>query len=421
MTATVLGRFCDDLGSDEGACWHLEVHWGIRVTKKSRRKKRLCVVVSSPMTAKYFLLPHLASLASEYEITLVANFSQHSADYFGLLAVRIKHLRLVRRVRPFLDVIAVVRLWRLLRWGRFDAVISVTPKAGLVAAVAAFLAGVPTRIHWFTGQVWATSRFPARGILKAVDRLIVRLITSGLVDGPSQLHYLRDQGIEQRQKLDVLLKGSISGVNPDRFKADGETRTRVRNELGIPAESPLILCIGRVTRDKGVLDLAYAFAQLRKNLKAELLFVGPDEGALSSEIERIVASSGKRVTILPETDSPEKYFCAADLLCVPSYREGFGTAVLEGAACGLPSIVSDVYGLKDSSVPGRTGLSYPVGNREKLVEALSRLAASSSLRASMGEEGRAYALGHFSQQDIVREFSVYVEHQLNRQRSGSWE
>ena len=388
------------------------------MTESTQRGKRLCVVVSSPMTLQVFLSPHLASLVREYEVTVVANFSQDSGEQFGLPGVRFKHLNLVRKVYPLLDVISVVRLWSFFRRGDFDAVISVTPKAGLVAALAGFMARVPTRIHWFTGQVWATKRFPARGILKAADRLIVRLITAGLVDGPSQLHYLRDQGIDEGRKLEVLLHGSISGVNSDRFKPDEIARKSARNELGIPADSPLILYIGRINKDKGVLDLAHSLAEMRGDLNAESLFVGPDEERLSPTIEATLAASGKRVTVLPLTPSPERYLAAADFLCVPSYREGFGTVVLEAAACGLPAIVSDIYGLKDCVVPEQTGLSYPLGNREKLTEALNRLAGSASLRAKMGHEARTFALGHFSQKDIVNEFSIYVGNQLNRQNSG---
>src|SRR5262249_29157030 len=160
----------------------------------------------------------------------------------------------------------------------FDLVQSVTAKAGLLAMVAAWATRIPVRVHTFTGQVWATRTGFSRAALKLLDKLVARAATFVLADSPSQREYLVAEGIIQPSKSAVLGKGSISGVDPARFRPDPSARRIVRESLAIAECAVTLLFVGRLHRDKGVLDLARAFARLAdRRPDVHLVIVGPDE------------------------------------------------------------------------------------------------------------------------------------------------
>ena len=106
--------------------------------------------------------------------------------------------------------------------------------------------------------------------------------------------------------------------------------------------------------------------------------VGPDEDNLQQEFKLV-----NGVFLCPFTRVPEQYMAAADIFCMPSYREGFGTAVIEAAACGIPSIGSNIYGLCDAIVNGSTGILVPVKSHLELKIAIKQLAKSYTVAPSI--------------------------------------
>jgi glycosyltransferase involved in cell wall biosynthesis len=274
--------------------------------------------------------------------------------------------------------------------------------------LAAWLARVPVRIHAFTGQVWVTRRGAARVLLRAVDRLVARLATHVLVDSRSQRDFLIGNGLVPEGKASVLANGSICGVDGRRFRPDAAARARIRNEAGVPDAAVVFLFLGRLSRDKGVLDLARAFAGLAaQHANAHLAFVGPDEEGLRDPIENIVGNFADRVSVLAFTAKPEESMAAADVFCLPSYREGFGQVAIEAAATGLPVIASRIYGVIDAVVEGETGLLHPPADSEALRIHMDTLMRGPDLRRRLGEAGRVRALRDFSAERVTRALLDY--------------
>ena len=218
-------------------------------------------------------------------------------------------------------------------------------------------------------------------------------------------------------KTAVLGNGSISGVDAKRFRPNPRKRESIRAKFDISASTLLVIFLGRLNPEKGVLDLAGAVAAADPGHKIELMCVGPDEGKMSARVRAVVEESGRRVHFVGATDSPEDYLAASDLLCLPSYREGFGTSVIEAAAVGVPAIVSYIYGLSDSVIDGHTGLCFPVKDVDALTAALNNMAGSPALRKRLGDEARARALAKFSSKFLTSELLRYVEAQLNQRAS----
>ncbi|MBA3887156.1 MAG: sugar transferase [Acidobacteria bacterium] len=365
-------------------------------------KRRACIVVASEMTIRAFLTRHIAAMREHYDVTLVVNSPTPSLaqDLGGTVAVRAVPIN--RTVSPFKDLRCLFALVRLMRAERFDLVQSMTPKAGLLAMIAARLARVPVRVHTFTGQVWATRTGLQRVGLRLLDRMVAGAATFTLADSASQREFLASQGVAPASKVAVLGHGSVSGVDAARFRPDPALRRSVRESLGIAHTDTVLLFVGRLHRDKGVLDLARGFARLadqRPDLR--LLMVGPDEQQLSAGMRELCGRHQNRLHFRDYTHVPEHYMVASDILCLPSYREGFGSVIIEAAAAGLPAVASRIYGIVDAVADGATGLLHEPGDVDGLVNQLQRLVADAELRLSLGVAARARAARDFSPNDLT--------------------
>ena len=116
--------------------------------------------------------------------------------------------------------------------------------------------------------------------------------------------------------------------------------------------------LGRINKDKGIIDLIHAFKKIEQNQNILLIFVGKIE---DKKLDQILNSS-KKILYFNFTPNPENWFSLADILCVPSYREGFGTVVIEAASCGIPSLCSNIYGLNDAIIQNKTGFFHNAGS-----------------------------------------------------------
>ena len=381
--------------------------------------KKLCFVTASPLSLRVFMRNHMLRLAERHEVTAVADFSAEDLSTDWLPGVRLVSIPIARQISLLADLRATGALLRFFRREHFDVVHSVTPKAGLLAMIAARLAGVPHRIHCFTGQVWATRKGLGRAILKCADRVVAASANHILTDSVTQRQFLESEEVVYRGQAEVLGAGSISGVDIKRFRPDDEIRKRIRAEWGVPTNACLLLFVGRLNRDKGVLDLAQAFAELaRDHDDIWLVVIGPDEAGISNEFERLCGNAFSRVWRGNYTATPEHAMAAADIFVLPSYREGFGGVVIEAAACGVPAVVSRIYGLTDAVEENVTGLMHPPGDVVALRDCLKWLCTNSTLRLKMGNAARTRVQADFSMHTVTAALVAYYETLLGTEQGG---
>ena len=377
---------------------------------------RICFVVAVPFTANAFLSQHILALARKHSVSIALNGAAQDLRA-ELRQTPIHRFCIVRKIAPFRDLIALISLWNLFRRERFDVIHSMSPKAGLLASVAGFLAGVPVRIHWFTGQVWATKRGLMRILLKTMDKITSRCATDLLSDSHSQAKFLTTEKVTSAGKIQVLASGSTCGVDILRFHPDLKTRNKIRAAHGIPIEATIALFVGRMQPEKGIWELCAAFLAAAQSCPdLHLMLVGPDEAGMKKYIQAELAEVSKNLHWVGLTDRPEDYMAASDFLVIPSYREGFGAVVIEAAACGIPSIGTNIYGLSDAIIDGETGSLIPVGSAKALEAAILRLSVDVVRRRKMGECALTRVLKYFRQDMLVEALLKYYEriHDANK-------
>lgn len=364
--------------------------------------KKICFVATIPAVVHSFLKEHIRASAAKWSVKIISN--PNGAELLNGTKAEFIPLAIERKISLWRDLLALIHLVTLFRHERFDLVHSIMPKTGLLSMLAAWLTRVPVRMHTFTGQVWANSRGWKRGALKMFDRLIVIFATHVLVDSPSQRDFLVSEGVLPKGKGMVIGHGSICGVDACRFHPDTGLRDRVRAELGINQGQTAILFLGRLNRDKGILELARAFADIASHRSdVVLVLVGAEEDVLFAHIQETCGAYHDRLRRVNFTPTPERYMAAADIFCLPSYREGFGQVIIEAAASGVPAVASRIYGITDAVEDGKTGLLFPAGDVVALTQALLRLVEDQALRQGMGETARKRALELFPSEKITGE------------------
>lgn len=378
------------------------------------KKNTICFVVSSPLTAKAFLKNHIHYLVKNYDVYLVANFKDFEYEEIKAYPLKeIKHIPISREINIINDIKAFYLLWYYFKKKKFHLVHTVTPKAGLLGIFASKLSRTNVRIHIFTGQVWHTKTGFFKRFLMFLDKFIVWNATDILVDGESQRQFLIQNSIVKDVNSFVLGKGSISGVDTNRFVPSENIKSEVRKELGIAKNEVVYMFLGRMNVDKGINELASAFDKLQKKyLNTRLLLVGYDEENMTAIIKEKVENI-EAVVFYGVTPFPERLLQACDVFCLPSYREGFGTSVIEASLLEKPVICSDTYGLMETIIENKTGLRHKVGDVDSLSLQMEKLVNDEELRKELGKDGRTYVLENFSAELISREWLKFYKNKLD--------
>lgn len=368
-------------------------------------KTKLLRVVTVHECVLWHLGKTLSGLSEVFDLTVAGEgVSRYKIRYPEITWVDID---ISREVAPYRDLKALLQIYKICRKIQPEIVHSIMPKAGLLTAIAALFSGVPIRMHTFTGQVWESKTGFFRWLYKTLDRLVVILNSACLTDSPSQSEYLFSHGISlYGRPLPVLGSGSLVGVDLERFDPVriSNTSKLTRESLGLNGEHFLVAYIARKSRDKGAIDMLMGFNLVKyKKPHMRLLFIGPDEsqGEIES-LRKLVPSIFESVIEIGAVSNHEEYLYVSDLLCMPSYREGFGSVVIDAAALGVPSIGSRIVGLVDSISDGVTGVLHPPGDITGLALLLTRLDEDRSLLLSLGRNARARTQDNFSSETMCQ-------------------
>ena len=374
--------------------------------------KKIAFVASNIGSLRSFLSISINKLSKKNSIYIYSNLGNEKYfPDFETKNIKLIDVPLQRNISFLCDLKCFLKLFFFMATDRPDITITLTPKGGFLGITTSYLMMIKTRIHYYTGQVWVTKRGVLKQLLKFIDKIIFKMCTETLTDSKQQKKFLEYEKIVNKDSLKVLANGSICGVDTSRFYPNTNYRSEIRKYHNISSDSIILLFLGRLNKDKGILDLVDVFNDiLNKSNKSIFLFlVGPDEENIKTKIEKLKKKIFKKIIFIEFTTHPEKYMAAADIFCLPSYREGFGVVALEASACALPVIASKIYGLTDAIEENKSGLFHDVKDKKQIEQLLIKLINDTDLRKKLGQQGRKRVLKDFEQEYVTDEFVKYVQ------------
>ena len=364
-------------------------------------------VMTVPQT--FVLLTGQATFMQQqgFALTAVASDGPYAPVFAAQEGVEVVPVDMPRRITPLADLRALRQLVAVLRARRPSIVHAHTPKGGLLGMLAAWIALVPVRIYHVRGLPLETATGVTRLLLRISERVSCTLAHRVFCVSHSLRDRIVEMGLVASEKVLVPHAGSGNGVdaagayNPDRM--DHNTRDTCRREWGVPLDAPLVAFVGRIGREKGIVELVEAWALVRLAVPtAHLVLAGPVDNARDSLPTRVMDAlrNDPRVHLLGHLKDARAVYATADLVAHPSHREGFPNVPLEAAAMGRPVVTTLATGCRDAVMDGVTGALVHVGDVQALAAALQRYLASPELREEHGAAGRARALREYEPQRI---------------------
>lgn len=372
-------------------------------------KRKIIRSATVPMSLESFLDGTFGLLMDRYELVLVSSPDPELGALYEKYGMRTIGVPMERHISPVRDAVALLRLVRVFRQERPYMVHSMTPKAGLLCMMAAWLARVPRRVHTFTGLVWPTAVGMKRRVLMLTDWLTCACATHIIPEGEGVMHDLQRHITKKPMK--VLGYGNVRGVDMGYWDAAKvhDDALALRRSLFGDEDAFVFLFVGRLVGDKGLNELVAAFERLQVQPgyeKARLVLVGRAE----EELDPLKPVAWERIHQLPSIVEVGPaygrgllaWYAASDCFVLPSYREGFPNTVLEAGAMGLPSIVTDINGSREIVEDGKNGMVIPSKDANALYLAMKRMMEDSQLRKSMAAEARPMIASRF-EQSFVRQ------------------
>ncbi len=366
-----------------------------------------------------FVAGMLPDLTKKYEVVLLSSPGPEMEDAKEKFGVRTIEVAMERHISLVKDLVALFKLIRIFKREKPDMIHSMTPKAGLLCMVAAWMTRVPVRIHTFTGLVWPTAKGVQRWVLKMTDRITCFCATHVIPEGQGVLNDLETGGITNKE-MKVLGYGNVRGIDMTRFSH----RPEILEKAKVTRNDDIFtfLFVGRIVKDKGINELVEAYLRLNHEYcNVRLILVGSFEESLDpiSPIAKEQIEKTPDIIVAGEQSGDDliAYYAAADCFVFPSYREGFPNTVIEAGAMGLPCIVTDINGSREiitgaphqlSSEGGhenvvvplsikQNGIIIPSKDMEALYEAMKRMVIDKDMRERMAKNARLMIENRFEQ------------------------
>lgn len=351
---------------------------------------KICYVVTIPLTIESFFIPQLQYLAANgFDVTVVCSNDSNLQEKLGE-SIRFYPIDIPRGISVGGSIYALKTLTHFFKKEKFDLIQYSTPNAAFYSSIAAKKADCKVRNYHLMGLRYLGASGMGRTILKVLERIACHNSTSIECVSKSNMEMGIKEGLFPKEKVTVVWNGSTGGVDLSRFDFSKrqQWRMEIRKELGYSSSDFVYGFVGRITKDKGIDELLFAFLELNDNSK--LLLVGDIEKDNHLDVELLAkAQQNSNIKFHSFVSDIERYYAAIDVLVLPSYREGFGNVVIEAGAVGTPAIVTDIPGPTDTIDREKTALVVPVKNPNTLAESLMKIRERDYV--NMGENAAQFA------------------------------
>ena len=382
---------------------------------KTAKILRVTTVPGSLNTFCHGLLRELQE-QDGYEVVAVSSPGDAMREIEEREGVRTVAVPMERHISPLKDLKSLFGLIRVFRREKPAMVHSMTPKAGLLSMMGAWVCRVPVRVHTFTGLVFPTATGLTQKILILTDRITCACATHIVPEGEGVKNDLVNFRITKKP-LKVLGHGNVRGIdlahyNPELPEVKAES-ARIRK----PGVFTFVF-IGRLVRDKGINELVEAFERLNKEYpNTRLLLVGRQEPELDPLKPETIAKidNDKNIEAVGQQSDVRPWLAASNAFVFPSYREGFPNVVIEAGAMGLPSIVTDINGSREIIIEGKNGTIIPPRDADALYMALKSFLGHPDKCTQMASNGRPLVTSRYEQSYVRKCLKEYYREILQMQ------
>jgi len=323
--------------------------------------------------------------------------------------LRHHRIRMQRKPSPISDVRALVEWFMLLARLRPDVVAIATPKASLLALIAATFLRVPRRVYFLWGLRFESLVGSKRFFFILLEKLTGVLATEIVSVSPSLSKAHNSFFPNQTEKVTVIGHGGSKGVDLTKFiPISPQEKRKVKKKLGmrVGGNLPIVGYVGRIHPDKGLHLLAEALASLsNRGIDCHLITVGTveDDGQILEALSQCAAVYNH----FDFSGNPETFLQVLDILCLPTLREGLPNVCLEALACGVPVVTTNVTGALDSVAHNVNGLIVDELTPDALGEALERVLQDASLRRKFSRNARAWVAERFSEDKVAAGIAAF--------------
>jgi glycosyltransferase involved in cell wall biosynthesis len=333
-------------------------------------------ITTVPISLKLLLSGQMKFMKdSGWEVLMVSADGREINEIVKKEDCRHEVIPFTRKITPLQDLSCLWQLYNLIKRENPDIVHTHTPKAGMLGMLAAKLAGVKVRIHTVAGLPYMVAEKQKKSFLVKIEKLTYSWATQVWPNSPSLKKFIIDEELVGQEKLKIIGFGSSNGVDLEKFNRGilKENHLVAATMRIMPGDNDfIILAIGRLVKDKGIEELVSAFLDSKISDRSKLVLLGSFEQELNPIDDEIVRKikDHPRIVQIEWTEHVAHYLALADVLVHPSHREGFPNVLLEAGAMQVPIICSDIIGNTDIVTNKKTGLVFPVKNKEVLKDAL---------------------------------------------------
>lgn len=351
------------------------------------------------------LLPgQLKFLNSHFQIVAISGYDELLEEIRSREGVEIIGVSIERKIAPYKDFISLLKLYKQFKKEKPLMVHSMTPKAGLLSMLAAKFAGVPIRIHTFTGLIFPTKTGPMQKLLITMDKILCWAATDVYPEGNGVKDDLINFKITTKP-LKVIAHGNVNGIDLNYYSRANVSDTQLmqlKNKLNIREDDFVFIFVGRLVRDKGINELVTSFKKLSQIKNSKLLLVGSFEEDLDP-LDRIIFNeikSNSNIIYAGYQNDIRPYLAISNAFVFPSHREGFPNVVLQAGSMELSSIVTDINGSNEIIVEGENGTIVPVKNEDALYDAMLKFMEDKAYYNKLKEKARQMIADRYEQKVV---------------------
>lgn len=365
-------------------------------------------VVNISFVLPYYIgdqIDHFNSLG--FDIHIACSPSKHFDAYCSEKVFKPFTLEIKREFSIFSDIKSIILLRNFIVKNNIDFVFGHTPKAAMIAMIAAFLSGVKNRIYFRHGIFYQTSKGIRRYILKLIEKLTSLFATKIVCVSNSVIEISKLDNLNNYNKNILLNKGTCNGINVNKYykkNLDVDILNLMKLRYKINPSDKIIGYVGRLVQDKGIHQLIDSWKILLKtNYNIKLLLVGPFEirDSVDEEVREYISNeptiihTGLIAEVLP-------YYGLMNVFILPSLREGFPTVVLEASSMELPIITTKSTGCVDSIIENITGIFCEI-DKISISNKINFYLNNPDIAIEHGINGRQFVENNFQQKVIWKE------------------